>query len=242
MIPKKNRFERVVAICQLNFLPWLGYFDLIDRSNIFVLLDDVEFSKQSWQQRNRIKTTNGNHWLTVPVIYRGHSGQEIKSVRIKENSNYKKKHINTIKQYYSKSTYFNMYINELSLIINKPHQYLVELNIDLINWLCLKIGINTRLIKSSQMSIDISERVEKLVNICKELGADHYLSPAGSKEYIEENNIFSKHGIKLLYQDYKHPTYNQMYGDFIPFMSVIDLLFNEGDKSLEIIKSGSFYS
>ena len=109
----------------------------------------------------------------------------------------------------------------------------------MIEWLSSKLGVNTNFVYSSNLDASGS-KTELLVNICNEINANHYLSPAGSKKYIDENNLFVKSGIKLSYQYYKHPTYNQLFGDFISNMSVIDLLFNEGEKSLEIIRRGSF--
>ena len=227
-----------VAIMQPTYLPWLGYFDLIDCSNIFVFLDDVEFSRQSWQQRNRIKAATGEQWLTVPVIRKGRSKQKITEVIINASSAFHIKHIKTINQNYSKALYYNRYIDEFSMILNKQHQYLVELNIDLISWFCLMLGITTKVIRSSRIiNVGKAGKVERLVYICKELGADHYLSPAGSKDYIDQNNLFVKSGINVSYQNYSHPTYSQLYGDFIPYMSIIDLLFNEGDSSLKILKN-----
>jgi len=117
---------------------------------------------------------------------------------------------------------------------------MVDLNIKLIKWICSKLNIKTKFICSSELDIQGS-KAELLFNICNNLEANHYLSPAGSKGYIEENNLFLKNGIRLSFQNFKHPTYNQLFGDFIPYLSVIDLLFNEGEKSLELIKSGSSY-
>lgn len=229
-----------VAIMQPTYLPWLGYFDLIASSQIFVFLDDVEFSRQSWQQRNRIKTSTGVQWLTVPVIRKGRSTQKIKDVLINLNAAFHIKHIKTIKQYYSKAPYWERYSDEFSMILNKQHEYLVELNLDLIGWFCQELGIVTKTIRSSQMNnVENVGKVERLVNICRYLGADHYLSPAGSKDYIDKNNLFINSGIKLSYQNYIHPTYYQLFSDFIPNMSAIDLLFNEGNNSLKLLKTSS---
>ena len=115
------------------------------------------------------------------------------------------------------------------------------MNTTLIRWLSSKLGVNTKFVYSSKLDASGS-KTELLVNICKKVGADHYISPAGSKGYIDQNNLFAKSDIKLSYQNYIHPTYKQLYGDFIPYMSAIDLLFNEGDRGLEIIRSGSSFN
>ena len=226
-----------VAIMQPTYLPWLGYFDLIDRSDIFVFLNSVQFDKRSWQQRNRIKTPNGELMLTVPVLTKGKFKQKIYDVEIDKSKNFAKKHFNSISSNYKKSKYFKSYINELDEIYNSKINKLSDLNIRLIKWLSSKLGIKTEFVLSSQLD-EHGSKTELLLNICKKLNADYYLSPPGSKEYIEENNLFEKSGIQLSYQNYKHPTYKQLFGDFIPYMSVIDLLFCEGNKSLEIISSG----
>ena len=180
---------------------------------------------------------NGELMLTVPVLTKGRFDQKIYDVMIDISKKFETKHFNSICSNYKKSRYFEFLVVELEEIFNSEINKLADLNIRLIEWLTSKMGINTKFVFSSQLDTKGS-KTELLANICKKINADHYLSPAGSKEYIEENNIFSKSGIQLSYQDYQHPTYNQLYGDFIPYMSVIDLLFNEGKKSLELIKSG----
>jgi hypothetical protein len=226
-----------LAIMQPTYFPWIGYFDLIDQSKTFVLLDDVEFSKQSWQQRNRIKTANGVLWLTVPVLCKGKSKQLISEAVINRHSNDIEKHIKTIKQSYSKASFLNNYIDELSNMLSVSHQSLAELNINLIKWFCEKLGIKTKLVRSSELRPDGS-KVERLINICHIIGANRYLSTPGSKTYIEENNLFVKNNIELVYHNYHHPVYKQQYGEFVPYLSAIDLLLNEGESSLSIVKTG----
>lgn len=226
-----------IAVMQPTFLPWLGYFDLIDQANIFVFLDDVGFSKQSWHQRNRIKTANGVIWLTVPVLTRGSAEQRINEVKINLVSNDREKHLKTIIQAYKKAPFYKSYIDELSEILNRKYVLLVDLNIDLINLFCKSMNIKTNLIKSSQLTIQ-GHKVDRLINICKTLNADVYLSTPGSKAYIDENNLFIPNHIDLKYHDYKHPLYNQLHGEFVPYLSVLDLLFCEGQQSMNIIRSG----
>jgi hypothetical protein len=228
---------KTIAIMQPTYLPWLGYFDLIDQVDDFVLLDDVEFSRQSWQQRNRIKTAQGEQWLTMPVLWRGKSDQKICAVMINLEAKGKEKHLKTIMQAYAKAPFLKRYIEELSEIMIKPYPLLVELNIALIYWFCQKLGITTNLILSSKINAE-GKKVERLINICKYLGATKYLSPPGSKVYIDENDHFPENGIELQYQNYQHPVYKQLYRVFLPFMSTLDLLFNEGTNSLSIIRSG----
>ena len=226
---------------QPTYIPWLGYFDLIDKSDIFVFLDSVQFDKRSWQQRNRIKTPRGELMLTVPVVTKGRFDQKIYDVEIDTSQKYIKKHLNSICSNYNKTKYFEDYRKELEDIYNEDIKKISQLNKKLIYWLSSKFGITTHFTSSSKIDA-IGTKTELLVNICKQVGADHYISPAGSKGYIDQNNLFVKSKIKLSYQNYNHPAYNQFHGDFIPYMSAIDLLFNEGDCSLGIIRSGSLFN
>tara|TARA_Y100000591_G_C21785619_1_gene673602 strand:- start:640 stop:1314 length:675 start_codon:yes stop_codon:yes gene_type:complete len=223
---------------QPTYLPYLGYFDLINRSDIFVFLNNVQFDKRSWQQRNRIKSNNSELMLTVPVLTKGKFEQEIQSVKIDKTQKFEVKHFNSIKNNYSKSQYFGSYINEFEKLLFSKFIHLADLNIELINWFVSKLGIKTKFFLSSELESG-GIKTELLINICKELNGTKYLSPYGSAKYIEENNLFKKEGIELIYQNYSHPVYNQLSNSFIPYLSVIDLLFNEGEKSLEIIKKGS---
>lgn len=228
---------RTVAIMQPTYLPWLGYFDLIDQSECFVFLDSVQFEKRSWQQRNRIKGPDNVLWLTVPVLTKGRRDQRIDEVMIDQTQAFQEKHIKTITHLYSRASFFVQYTDGLSIVLRKSHQFLADLNIELIRWLCTQLGIETEMVRSSSLNVE-GGKVELLVNICKALGADRYLSAAGSRTYIEENNLFVPNGIDLVYHDYRHPEYRQLHGQFVPYLSVVDLLFNEGPSSLSVIRAG----
>ena len=228
---------KTVAIMQPTYLPWIGYFDMIDQSACFVFLDSVRFNKRSWQQRNRVKGLNGILWLTVPVFTKGRRYQLIREVVIDQTQNFQEKHIKTITHLYSRAPFFAQYIHELSAILRKSHRFLADLNIELICWLCARLGVETELTRSSSLNVE-GKNVELLVNICKALNADRYLSAAGSGEYIEENNLFGPNSIDLAYHAYRHPEYRQLHDAFVPYLSVVDLLFNEGPSSLSIIREG----
>lgn len=228
---------RTAAIMQPTYLPWIGYFDLMDRSDIFVLLDSVQFDKCSWQQRNRIKAPSGELLLTVPVFSKGKRDQRICEVEIDQTGNFEEKHIKTLEHYYGKAPFFANYMNEIATILRKKHQYLAEVTIELINWLKGAMGIESELTRSSSLGVQ-GRKVELLVAICKSVRAERYLSPIGSKAYIDEDNLFPQNNIELEFQDFEHPIYAQLYDGFIPYLSAIDLLFNEGGRSLEVIRSG----
>ncbi len=228
---------RTVAVMQPTYLPWMGYFDLIDQADIFVLYDDVDFSKQSWQQRNRIKTSSGVQWLTVPVLSKGKSGQRICDVEINPRSNDLVKHVKTIQQAYSKAAFQKTYMDELSALLSGTYVFLAELNIVLIQWFCDKLGIKTPLMRSSELNLE-GARVERLIHLCRAVHGTRYLSTPGSKVYIDENNLFEPNRIDLVYHRFTHPVYRQLHGEFVPYLSVLDLLLNEGELSLAIIRSG----
>ena len=222
------------VIMQPTYLPWMGYFDLIDQSNIFVFLDDVQFEKQSWQQRNKIKTPHGMIWLTVPVLQ--NLGQKINEVKINNNSNWKEKHWKSIKYNYSNSSHFNEHFEFFEYIYGTNWGCLADLNMTLIEKSSRILGLDTKFIFSSELNVG-GKKTDRLINILNETGADEYISTPGSKSYIEVDK-FNKENIMLYWNEFNHQTYTQLYGDFMPYLSVIDLLFNCGDKSLSVIRKG----
>jgi WbqC-like protein family len=215
----------------------MGYFDLIDQVDCFVLLDHVQFEKQSWQQRNRIKGPTGLQWLTVPVVFRGLLGQPINDVKIREPK-FWQTHLRAIELSYRRTPHFERYFLELSKILEENSHSLVELNIRAIDWFCHLLGVSTRRVRSSEIG-ESGKRSELLVNLCRHLAADSYLSPIGSSAYVlEDNRCFSDAGIQVAFQHYEHPAYKQLFPPFCPFASALDLIFNEGNRSMEIIRSG----
>lgn len=230
-----GRLTLIVSIHQPQFLPWLGYFDKIDRSDIFVILDNCQYKKQEYQNRNRIKTSNGPTWLTVPVLIKGNSEKNINEIMIDNSSNWRKRHLNLIAANYRKSPFFDHYYPSFeSFYMSKQWEFLSDINIGMLYLLMKMLGMNTETKMAMDMEIDGTKTIRN-VNICKALGADTYLSGAGAHDYLEEEE-FVISGIKLEFQDFKHPVYNQQHGVFAPYMCAADLIFNEGGKSLEIIR------
>jgi len=224
---------------QPTYLPWMGYFDLMDQVDIFVILDNVQFVKQSWHQRNRIKTPKGLDWLTVPIVFRGRFGQLIKDVEIRE-ADFWRKHLRAIQLNYARTTYFQDFLGSLlsTFEAEGPWNRLSDLNINLIVWLRDVLGIKTPLVIASNLGVE-GKRSELVAAICRNLGADEYLSPSGAADYLlEEIKEFNNRNISVLFHNYEHPTYRQKFPPFLPFASAIDLIFNEGMKSIEIIRSG----
>lgn len=226
-----------VAIMQPTYLPWVGYFGMIDRADVFVFLDTVQFARRSWQQRNRIKTANGPQMLTVPVHKKGARDQKIAEVQIDGESHFAEKHIRAIEHALSKAPFFKDHAPALSAILQGGHPKLADLNIELITWLATALGVSSRFLRSSEIEAG-GAKADLLANICEALGGEVYISAPGSSDYIESSDAFDSHGIKVAYHHYEHPVYPQLYGAFEPYMSAIDLLFNLGPQSLERIRSG----
>ncbi|MFA6449841.1 MAG: WbqC family protein [bacterium] len=227
----------IASIHQPHFYPWLGYFDKIDRSDVFVILDNCQYKKQEYQNRNKIKTTKGSIWVTVPALIKGRSDQNINEVMIDYSENWRKRHLNLLKANYREAQFFEMYYNDIeSFYMSRRWETLSELNIEMLDWFFERLGITTPARIASELNVE-GAKTERNVNICKAVEADVYLSGQGAKSYLEEN-LFAEAGIELRFQEYRHPVYPQTYGEFEPYLSVVDLLFNAGGRSLEIIREG----
>lgn len=224
----------VIGILQPGYLPWLGFFEQLHRSDVFVIYDDVQYDKNGWRNRNRIKTANGPQWLTVPVSVDYSTRPPIHTVRINNDTDWRRKHLLSIRQNYSQALFFRDYIGVFEEIFSRPWDLLADLDLHLIVTLAGLLGMeNKRIVRSSALGVP-GQRVERLIAICKNLGADTFYEGAAGRDYIPAGE-FEAQGIRLEFQDYKHPVYNQLYGEFIPQMSVIDLLFNCGPEALDIL-------
>lgn len=222
----------LITIHQPQYLPWLGYLDKIDKADVFVLLDNVQFKKNEWQNRNRIKTAQGWQWITVPVLYR--FPEKINEVRINNRENWSRKHLQALITNYAKSTYFDNYKSFFEDIFSRRWDRLVDINIEIIKFLINALGLKTRLVMASDLKLR-EEPTERLIDICKTFNGNKYLAGKDGNKYMNVE-LFDKEGIEIIFQDFKHPVYNQLFGDFEPFMSAIDLLFNCGDNSLKILR------
>ena len=225
-----------IAIMQPTYLPWCGYFALMEYVDIFVILDQVQFAKRSWQQRNQIKTKDGVQWLTVPVLTKGKRDQLISDVSIDKTVNFSKRHIASISHNYSKTKYYKEYSKDIYECIENENSSLLELNLSLITKIREQLGINSKIIISSDLGCNGSKDA-LLASICKKLGASQYISPEGSREYMDKSQEFNEAGIPFDYFNFTHPKYSQLTDPFIPYMSIIDLLFNCGPDSIRLLKS-----
>ncbi len=228
----------IVAIHQPNFIPWVGYFNKISKCDVFVLFDDVQFPRaKTFGNRVEIKTNTGPTWLTVPVLQRGEM-KNFNETEIDNNQGWGRKTAKTLKLAYQKGAGFNQYWEEFEQLYLAKYTYLTELNIALMIYAVAKLGLTTKLVLSSELaqSKDLNG-AEKILAILKELNATEYLSGkgAGSRRYIDEAD-FAAANIKLSWQSYEPKHYRQQWGgDFVPNLSIMDLLFNEGPDSIKYI-------
>jgi len=228
----------IISVHQPQFLPWLGYFDKINSSDVFVLLDDVQFKKNEWQNRNRIKTAQEEQWLTVPVLHI--FGQKICDVKINNNENWKKKHLNAIALNYSKTPFYQDYRDFFEKIYTQDWETLYEINSCFIIELCKILGIKTKIVKSSDYEKS-EEPTQRLVDLCKTFKADTYISGADGPQYMNMDS-FNEANINIIVQSYNHPKYQQnnfskKNDKFLSHMSIIDLLLNCGSETLKILSN-----
>ncbi len=230
-----SKIARRVAIIQPGYLPWLGFFEQVSRCDVFVYLDDVQYTKNDWRNRNRIKTKDGTQWLSVPVSYS--FGQKIKDVHINNYQPWHRIHLQSLKMWYSKSAYYKKYIDELEYILRRDRKYLLDLDVELSNWAMKMLGLNPQICFSSEILIDSNDKQVRLVQICKILNCKYFYEGKLGQQYIDVN-LFKDEGITVEFQEYSHPYYQQLWlkeQNYISHLSIIDLLFNCGPDSLDIL-------
>ena len=219
----------IVAVHQPQYLPWLGYFDKIRQADIFCYLDNVQYKKNDWQNRNRIKTSQGWQWITVPVRFQ--FPEKICEVKINPTMKWRKKHLQALVTNYHRAPFFKQYIDLYEQIYSEDWEYVSELNIDSIERLKAALGLGRKpAIKASQLELR-EDPTDRLIDICKEVKADTYLSGQDGIKYMDLER-FKENSIKVIIQNFKHPVYQQMFEGFQSHMSVVDLLFNCGPESL----------
>lgn len=224
---------------QPAYLPWLGFFERIILSDVFVVLDNVQLdtnSKTNFTNRNKIRTPQGETLLTVPIKKKGNYGNlYIDQLEISNESNWKQKHWESVKQFYSKSPFFKDHKPFFELVYKKDYLLLIDLINEINQYLFEVLQIQSKIIYSSSLGIN-SSKEDLILDICLALKTDTYISGPFGKEYLDKA-LFEQKNIELLFHDYKHPEYKQMFPGFIPFMSIIDLLFNHGPDSMQILNT-----
>lgn len=223
-----------ITIHQPEHMPWLGFFHKINLSDVYVVLDNVQYCRHYFQNRNKIRTIDGWQWLTVPIEKDNIDTLLIKDTKIsKGNLRWKNKNLESICQNYRKAPYFKNYWDALKSIYNRDYTNLIDLNLDLIKFFFDKLGIKTEIRLASELNV-FGYKNELILHICQAVGANLYISGISGKEYLDIEK-FSSNGIEVMIQEFHHPIYKQLHEPFIPCMSIVDLLFNYGDKSLDII-------
>lgn len=218
--------DKVAAIHQPNFVPWIGYFHKILKSDVFIFLDHVEYSRRSFTNRNRIKGPKGATWLTVPVSVKGKP--RIMEVKI-NGAEWKRKHLSTFKAFYGKAEHFEEIYEHLEKIYEQEWTYLADFNKALIREIASMLGMATSFVDSHTLE-PREKKMDMIIELCKKVGATVYFSGRGAMKY-QDPKVFEKNGIKLVYQEFEHPVYPQRFGDFIPNLSILDILFNVGIKN-----------
>jgi|SRR5262245_18508160 len=226
-----------VAIMQPTYLPWLGYFALMDSVDTFVYLDSVQFARRSWQQRNRIKSAQGEMMLTIPVAKKGRRDQKIADVEILYGPEFPRRHIDILTENYRRAEFFDAHAPALYALLEAGHEKLADLTIAISEWLAQVIGVTAGRIRATTMD-NAGAKADLLVHLCRQLGATRYISPVGSHDYLADSDAFAKADIDLCFHHFEHPKYPQLFGPFLPFMSAVDLLFTVGPESLSVIRSG----
>lgn len=232
MIPASNK----VLITQSNYIPWKGYFDAINMADTMVLYDEMQYTKRDWRNRNKIKTANGSQWLSVPVNVKGKYHQKINETMVSDHK-WRNKHWTAILHAYKKTPFFKDYSEELEAIFKDDSvEYLSEINRSLLEKISQFLGIDTPIRWSKEFELR-GDKSEKLLNICKDLNATHYITGPAAKGYME-TELFDEAGIEIIWMDYSdYPEYPQLFGDFEHAVSALDLLFNTGPEAKNYMKS-----
>lgn len=224
-----------VAMLQPNYIPWKGVFDLINRVDVFVFYDDVQYTKRDWRSRNRIPSANGDIWLSVPVITRGRQTQLIQDVIIDQNPGWQRKHHKTLSLNYAKAPFIDDYRQLLhDFYLAKRWENLSEMNIFMTKYICHVLDIKTEFVNARELAMSGGKDGEKVIKICAALGCDVFINGPSSKAFMDENK-FIEAGIKLEYMEYSYPEYPQLFPPFNHNVSILDLLFMTGSDAPEYI-------
>jgi hypothetical protein len=226
-------------ITQSNYIPWKGYFDAIHNCDIFIVYDDMQYTKRDWRNRNLIKTPRGLYWLTIPVEVKGKYSQKINETKIADKS-WRFSHLQTLKQNYSKAPCYKETKDFIDDLYNTCHyEFLTDINLHFINGINKYLKITTPIRLSSEFKLH-EERNQRLINICKDVNTTDYYSGPSAKSYMNET-MFAANNINVHYFDYSsYPIYVQLYGEFEHGVSILDLIFNKGLESIKHLNNIKF--
>ncbi len=225
----------ITFVHQPEYMPWLGFFDKLSKCDVFIVYDDVQYVHGGFQNRNRIRTLQGWRWITVPIKH--NHPQLIKDVKIAGNQ-WKQDHLRIIRHSYDKTPFFKEYFSMLQEVLAFNYEFLIDLNLSLIKAFADVLGFTIKFARSSDFPYLGKEKNEKLISMCKHVGADTYLSGSGGKTYMNESEFLDAN-IKIIWHSYNHPIYKQNFAGFQPNLSIIDLLFNLGPDAKQTILKGS---
>ncbi len=231
----------MVSIIQPLYLPWSGFFEMVAASDAYVAFDHVKFEPSSWQQRNRIKGPNGSFFITIPVRKPGNGRDRICDQDIDYREPWVERHLKSFELSYRKAPYFERYFSGVKNVLESRFESIADLNVELIRMILGFLGIEKKVIRSSELPLGNEGalgKTERLIHLMKAVGAESFYEGASGADFIDVS-LFESEGLKVAFQKYDHPAYPQIHGDFISYMSVMDLLFNCGEGSLDIIKSGA---
>lgn len=228
-----------LAIHQPQYMPWLGYLAKWAAADVFVFLDTVQYEKNGWQNRNRIKTAGGPRWLTVPVHAR--LGTPIDAVGVDTAQPWRERHLRAIEDAYAGAAHLARHRPALRELYAAEWPRLAPLAVATAEWLAQTIGIATPARLASSLRVSVAEPTERLIALCRTVGADTYLAGRDGAKYMDRE-AFARAGIRVEFQAYEHPEYAQLHGEFAPFLSGLDLLLTHGDDALAILRSGDAWS
>ena len=227
----------ILTAHQPVYIPWLGLFHKIASSDLFCYFDIAQYQTKDYNNRNKIKTNTGELWLTVPVESKDHFNKKVGGIKVIQDG-WQRKHLKTIKLQYQKAPYFSDYKNQIfETLENKSKENLGHLNLEMLKCLTSILGITTPIVIASDYEFE-SSKSDLVLDMCLKLGATNYIFGTQGRNYADVKK-FRSSGVEPHFQDYVHPKYKQLHGEFIPYLSVIDLIFNEGPNSLNVIMSGN---
>lgn len=227
----------ILTAHQPVYLPWLGLFHKIALADMFISFDQVQYLPKDWNNRNKIKTNNGPIWLTAPVLRSGYMEKRLCDLELNNNTPWQRKHWKTLRLAYGKAPYFSRYADFFEDVYQRSWTTLEQLNTYMLKWFLETLGINVPVYSAGEWEFQ-GQKSELVLDMCRQVGADNYIFGALGRGYADIE-AFEAAGVTPHFQDYHHPVYPQQHGEFVSHMAIVDLLFNCGDDSLDILMSGN---
>jgi hypothetical protein len=233
----RGRSGRTAVVLQPSYLPWRGYFDLVDRADVFVFYDDVQYDKHGWRNRNRVKTANGMSWLTVPVHAHGavEGGTPIAGIAIDHRRDWPRAHAETLRHAYRRQPFYADYSPLIASVLERRHELLADLTIELTVAIARELGCTTEFVRSSELSPS-GRKNDRLLDVLERVGANHYISGPSARAYIAPER-FAAAGIRLEYAAYDYPEYSQPHPPYEAAVSIVDALFALGPATIDNIRA-----